>query len=128
MRLSCTLMCCKEDYQRRNKPKFWDLVLPKLYRSIFYPKCGCVRWNQRYLDEELTLIDRLQDELYETGLIRESGEKIEYEGNECEIPIYKQMSGAHIKGYYYLCSRFWLPDTSKIIFQNGCRPITLFGW
>jgi hypothetical protein len=28
------------------------------------------------------LIDRLQDELYETGLIRESGEKIEYEGNE----------------------------------------------
>jgi hypothetical protein len=35
-----------------------------------------------YLDEELALIDRLQDELYETGLIRESGEKIEYEGNE----------------------------------------------
>jgi hypothetical protein len=46
------------------------------------PKCKCVRWNQRYLDEELALIDRLQDELYETGLIRESGEKIEYEGNE----------------------------------------------
>jgi hypothetical protein len=36
----------------------------------------------RYLDEELALIDRLQDELYETGLIKESGEKIEYEGNE----------------------------------------------
>jgi hypothetical protein len=33
------------------------------------PKCKSVRWNQRYLDEELTLIDRLQDELYETGLI-----------------------------------------------------------
>lgn len=31
---------------------------------------------------ELALIDRLQDELYETGLIKESGEKIEYEGNE----------------------------------------------
>jgi hypothetical protein len=46
------------------------------------PKCTSVRWNQRYLDEELALIDRLQDELYETGLIRESGEKIEYEGNE----------------------------------------------
>jgi hypothetical protein len=46
------------------------------------PKCKCVRWNQRYLDEELALIDRLQDELYETGLIRESGKKIEYEGNE----------------------------------------------
>jgi hypothetical protein len=46
------------------------------------PKCKCIRWNQRYLDEELALIDRLQDELYETGLIRESGEKIEYEGNE----------------------------------------------
>jgi hypothetical protein len=46
------------------------------------PKCKCIRWNQRYLDEELTLIDRLQDELYETGLIRESGEKIEYEGSE----------------------------------------------
>jgi hypothetical protein len=46
------------------------------------PKCKSIRWNQRYLDEELTLIDRLQDELYETGLIRESGEKIEYEGNE----------------------------------------------
>jgi hypothetical protein len=46
------------------------------------PKCKCVRWNQRYLDAELALIDRLQDELYETGLIRESGEKIEYEGNE----------------------------------------------
>jgi hypothetical protein len=30
----------------------------------------------------LALINRLQDELYETGLIRESGEKIEYEGNE----------------------------------------------
>jgi hypothetical protein len=46
------------------------------------PKCKCVRWNQRYLDEELALIDRLQDELYETGLIRESSEKIVYEGNE----------------------------------------------
>jgi hypothetical protein len=46
------------------------------------PKCKSVRWNQRYLDEELALIDRLQDELYETGLIRESGEQIEYEGNE----------------------------------------------
>jgi hypothetical protein len=46
------------------------------------PKCKSVRWNQRYLDEELSLIDRLQDELYETGLIRESGEKIVYEGNE----------------------------------------------
>jgi hypothetical protein len=46
------------------------------------PKCKSVRWNQRYLDEELSLIDRLQDELYETGLIKESGEKIEYEGNE----------------------------------------------
>lgn len=45
------------------------------------PKCKSVRWNQRYLGEELALIDRLQDELYETGLIRESGEKIEYEGN-----------------------------------------------
>jgi hypothetical protein len=46
------------------------------------PKCKSVRWNQRYLDEELALIDRLQDELYETGLIKESGEKIEYEGNK----------------------------------------------
>lgn len=46
------------------------------------PKCTSVRWNQRYLDEEIALIDRLQDELYEVGLIRESGEKIEYEGNE----------------------------------------------
>jgi hypothetical protein len=46
------------------------------------PKCKSVRWNQRYLDEELALIDRLQDELYETGLIRVSGERIEYEGNE----------------------------------------------
>jgi hypothetical protein len=46
------------------------------------PKCKSIRWNQRYLDEDLALIDRLQDELYETGLIRESGEKIEYEGNE----------------------------------------------
>ena len=46
------------------------------------PKCKSERWNQRYLDEELALIDRLQDELYETGLIRESGERIEYEGNE----------------------------------------------
>jgi hypothetical protein len=26
------------------------------------PKCKSVRWNQRYLDEELALIDRLQDE------------------------------------------------------------------
>jgi hypothetical protein len=46
------------------------------------PKCKSIRWNQRYLDEELSLIDRLQDGLYETGLIRESGEKIVYEGNE----------------------------------------------
>jgi phage FluMu protein Com len=44
------------------------------------PRCTGVRWNQRYLDEELTLIERLQDELYEKGLIRESGDKIEYEG------------------------------------------------
>jgi hypothetical protein len=36
------------------------------------PKCKSIRWNQRYSDEELALIDRLQDELYETGLIRES--------------------------------------------------------
>jgi hypothetical protein len=28
------------------------------------PKCGCVRWNQKYSDEELALIDRLQDEQY----------------------------------------------------------------
>jgi hypothetical protein len=42
------------------------------------PKCTSVRWNQRYLEEELALIDKLQDE---TGLIRESGEKIEYEGD-----------------------------------------------
>ena len=46
------------------------------------PKCKSERWNQRYLDEELSLIDRLQDELYETGLIRESGEKIVYEENK----------------------------------------------
>ena len=45
-------------------------------------KCKSANWNQRYLDEELALIDRLQDELYETGLIRESGQRIEYEGNE----------------------------------------------
>jgi hypothetical protein len=45
------------------------------------PKCKIIRWNQRYLDEELALIDRLQDELYETGLIRETGEKIVYKGN-----------------------------------------------
>ena len=25
------------------------------------PKCKSERWNQRYLDEELALIDRLQD-------------------------------------------------------------------
>lgn len=52
------------------------------FRPKRCPKCSSVRWNQRYLDEEIALIDRLQDELYETGLIRESGEKIEYEGNE----------------------------------------------
>jgi hypothetical protein len=46
------------------------------------PRCTSVRWNQRYLDEELALIDRLQDELYETGMIKESGEKIEYAANE----------------------------------------------
>jgi hypothetical protein len=34
------------------------------------------------LDQELALINRLQDELCEIGLIRESGEKIKYEGNE----------------------------------------------
>jgi hypothetical protein len=45
-------------------------------------KCKSANWNQRYLDEELALIDKLQDELYETGLIKESGETIEYEGNE----------------------------------------------
>src|SRR5918994_2058091 len=45
-------------------------------------KCKSANWNQRYLDEELALINRLQDELYETGLIKESGENIEYEGNE----------------------------------------------
>jgi hypothetical protein len=31
------------------------------------PKCRSVRWNRRYLDEELALIDKLPDELYETG-------------------------------------------------------------
>jgi hypothetical protein len=36
----------------------------------------------RDINEQLALIDRIQDELYETGLIRESGEKIEYAGNE----------------------------------------------
>ena len=46
------------------------------------PKCKSERWNQRYLDEELSLIGKLQDELYETGLRRESGEKIVYEENK----------------------------------------------
>ena len=40
------------------------------------PKCKSVGWNQRYLDEELALVNRLQDELYEIGLIRKSCEKI----------------------------------------------------
>jgi hypothetical protein len=40
------------------------------------------RWNQRYLDEELALINRLQDELYETNLIRKSNDKIEVQGIE----------------------------------------------
>ena len=39
-------------------------------------KCRNVRWNQRYLDEELALVNRLQDELYETSLIRKSDKKI----------------------------------------------------
>jgi len=48
----------------------------------YCPECRSLRWNQRYLDEELVLLYRLQDQLYETNLIRESGEKIEFEGNE----------------------------------------------
>jgi hypothetical protein len=40
------------------------------------------RWNQKYLDEELVLVNRLQDELYETNLIKKSNDKIEFEGNE----------------------------------------------
>jgi hypothetical protein len=41
------------------------------------------RWNQRYLDEELVLLYGLQDQLYETNLIRESGEKIEFAPAVC---------------------------------------------
>jgi hypothetical protein len=67
----------KDDSEAEQTMPVTTTMLPKRC-----PKCKCVRWNQRYLDEELALIDRLQDELYETGLIKESGGKIEYEGNE----------------------------------------------
>ena len=86
-------ICCKCKYQWTRRwnsngngygdqnegttiPITTTIPLPRLC-----PKCKSERWNQRYLDEELSLIDRLQDELYETGLIKESGEKIVYEEN-----------------------------------------------
>ena len=71
--------CCKSEYQWTcwNSNQRAEGPLPKCC-----PKCRSLRWNQRYLDEELVLLYRLQDQLYETNLIRESSEKIEFEGNE----------------------------------------------
>jgi hypothetical protein len=71
--------CCKCNYQWTswNGNQRAEEPIPKNC-----PKCRNVRWNQRYLDEELALVNRLQDELYETNLIRKSNDKIELEGNE----------------------------------------------
>ena len=74
----CTCCKCKHQWTRWNGngksndnsdqrtlittiPITTTMPLPRLC-----PKCKSERWNQRYLDEELALIDRLQDELYET--------------------------------------------------------------
>lgn len=76
--------CCKCSYQwtswNGEQSAEWGLV-PK-----YCPKCKNSRWNQRYLDEELVLINRLQDELYGTNLIRKSNHKIEVEGIEILRP------------------------------------------
>jgi hypothetical protein len=58
--------CCKCNYQWTswNGNQRAEEPIPKNC-----PKCRNVRWNQRYLDEELALVNRLQDELYETNLI-----------------------------------------------------------
>jgi hypothetical protein len=71
--------CCKCEYQWTswNSNQGADEPLPKCC-----PECRSLRRNQRYLDEELVLLYRLQDQLYETNLIKESGEKIDFEGNE----------------------------------------------
>ena len=51
-------------------------VTKTMYLPKCCPRCASIRWNQRCLDDELTLIDRLQDELYETDLIKESGDQV----------------------------------------------------
>ena len=75
--------CCKCNYQwttwNGNQRAEGPIPIP-IPKNC--PKCRNVRWNQRYLDEELALVNRLQDELYETNLIRKSNDKIEFEGNE----------------------------------------------
>ena len=75
--------CCKCNYQWTswNGNQRAEEPIPK-----YCPKCRNVRWNQRYLDEELALVNRLQDELYETNLIRKSNDKIEVEGIEILRP------------------------------------------
>ena len=66
--------CCKCRYQWTN----WDGKERKEGPiPVYCPKCKNIRWNQRYIEEEIALIDRLQDELYKTKLIRKSGEKTE---------------------------------------------------
>ena len=49
------------------------------YLSLY---CTDQNFENKLNQDSVTLFDRLQDELYETGLIGDSGEKIEYEGNE----------------------------------------------
>ena len=67
-------ICCKCNYQWTswNGNQRAEEPIPK-----YCPKYKNTRWNQRYLDEELALVNRLQDKLYETNLIRKSNDKIE---------------------------------------------------
>jgi hypothetical protein len=80
--------CCKCNYQwtswngnGNQRAGSRPILIPK-----YCPKCKNSRWNQRYLDEELALVNRLQDELYETNLIKKSNDKIEVEGIEILRP------------------------------------------
>lgn len=66
--------CCKCTYQWTN----WDGKQKKEGPIPKYcPSCKNARWNQRYLEEEIALVDKLQDELYKTNLIRKTDDKTE---------------------------------------------------
>ena len=92
--------CCKCNYQwtswNGNGNQRAEEPIP-ISISKNCPKCRNVRWNQRYLEEELALVNRLQDELYETNLIRKSNDKIPFTVIKCTYFLFSCLIYVHAR-------------------------------